>query len=460
MSLDAERLAALAGSLDDLGFAAVELEGARIVAASPRFADILGYRVEELLALPDLGPILPPGQREPVLASLRGVAAGEPSPLRVRTLLRRDGDQVEVELAGRPAGGRIVGIVRDVSEDVRRREQLAAYAEVLQRMPMGMVLWRVEDQDDPASLRVVATNRAATAGSGRSPGELVGRTIREVFRPGSVDARAEGILAAHRSRRLLDLGEAEVAEDDGFFAPGTYRRAVVPLPGDLVATLIENVTSRREAERNRRELLQRVLEAGAEERRRVAVGLHDDVVQILAAALLDIDAARSTGAPGALDAALDRVDANLRGVIGRLRALVFELAPPELEEGLAAGVEVAAAKTFVGTATAVELEVALAVEPDEETATMAYRIVAEALANARRHAEASTVRVRLASDADWLTGTVADDGRGASELVTPPGHLGLRTMRERAQVLGGLCTVRSAPGEGTVVSFRMPTRAG
>jgi signal transduction histidine kinase len=137
---------------------------------------------------------------------------------------------------------------------------------------------------------------------------------------------------------------------------------------------------------------------------------------------------------------------------------VFDLAPPELEEGLAAGVEVVAATTFAGSGTNVELDLALEVEPDGDTAMTVYRIVAEALVNARRHAEASNVRVELASDQRWLTGSVADDGRGAAELVTPPGHLGLRTMRERAEVLGGVAAVRSTPGEGTVVSFRVPVR--
>ena len=449
---DTGRFAALAESLDDLGFATIELDGTRIVGASPRLSEIVGYSSDELLALPDLGPMLPPDSRDAVLESLRGVQRGRPMPSGPRTLLRRDGTSVDIHFAARVVGSRLLGIVRDVSEEAQQRDQLAAYAEVLQRMPMGMVLWRVEDEDDPASLRLVAINRAATAGSGRTPGELVGRTIRELFSANGTVARADGILTAHRSRRLLDLGEVEALEADGFFAPGTYRRAVVPLPGGLVATLIENVTSRRESERNRRLLLQRVLEAGAEERRRVAVGLHDDVIQTLAASLFDLDSGDAE--------ARARVDTNLRAVIERLRGLVFELAPPELEEGLAAGVEVVAAKTFGGSGTAVECDFDLAVEPDEDTATMAYRIVAEALVNTRRHAQATTVRVALASDDRWLTGTVADDGRGAAELVTPPGHLGLRTMRERAEVMGGVCTVQSTPGEGTLVSFRMPVRAG
>lgn len=451
------RLDALQAALEDLGFVTVDLDGDRIADASPGFCALVDYACGELLALPDIGPLLAPAERARVLPAL---ADGAEVP-DATVLLRRDGSPVEVLLALRRLDGRrSVAVVRDNRDDAARRQQLAAYAEVLQRMPMGMVLWRVDEDDDPPAVRVVAANRAATAGSAARPADLLGRTVEEVFPGSSGLARADEILDAHRTRRLVDLGEVEATEADGVLAPGTYRRAVVPLPGGLVATLVENVTARREAERHRRELLQRILEAGGEERRRVAVGLHDDVIQTMAASIFEMEAIKRQGDPATTEAGLSMVQDNVRSVIGRLRALVFDLIPPELEEGLGAGVDVAAEKTFAGSGTAVECRFELAVEPDAETARIAYQIVAEALGNARRHARASTVRIDLASDAQWLVGTVADDGVGADELVTPPGHLGLRTMRERAELMHGACSVRSTPGKGTVVEFRIPTRSG
>lgn len=451
------RLVALQGALDDLGFVTLDLDGVRITEASAGFCALVDYDVDELHALPDLGALLAPTERVRVLAAL---ADGGELP-DTTVLLRRDGTPVEVVLALRRVDERrVVVLLRDNRDDAARRQQLAAYAEVLQRMPMGMVLWRVEEDDDPPTVRVVAANRAATAGSAARPADLLGRTVDEVFPGQSGVARADEILDAHRTRHLVDLGEVEATEADGVLAPGTYRRAVVPLPGGLVATLVENVTARREAERHRRELLQRILEAGGEERRRVAVGLHDDVIQTMAASIFEIEAVRRRADPASTDEALAKVQDSVRAVIGRLRALVFDLIPPELEEGLAAGVDVAAEKTFAGSGTVVECRFELAVEPDAETARIAYQIVAEALGNARRHAEAGTIRVELVSDDEWLVGTVADDGVGAAELVTPPGHLGLRTMRERAELMHGTCSVRSTPGEGTLVEFRIPTRSG
>ena len=461
---DDARHAALLGALEELGFGIIQIADGRIVEADGRALELLGYTVDELRALPDAGPLFVPDRRLGFVELLERAARDEVVLPGHGELLRRNGTPVEVWLSGR----RLVGddgrpglllLVRDATEEARQRDELAAYAQVVQRMPLGMLLWRVDDPDDPRSLRVVAANPAAVAGSGRRPAELLGRTIGELSSGPFGLFRPQDVLDAHRRRELVDLGEVETTEGDGFFAPGTYRRAVVPLPGDMVASLVENVTARREADRHRRDLLQRILDAGSEERRRVAVGLHDDVIQTLAAALFDIESGFRSQDLAVVEASADRVEANLRAVIARLRGLVFDLLPPELEEGLAAGVDVAAEKTFAGTETKVAMDLALDVEPDPETRAMAYRIVAEALTNARRHAGASTVTVELRSDAEWLCGAVRDDGGGADELVTPPGHLGLRTMKERAELLGGTCSVRSAPGEGTVVEFRVPTIA-
>ncbi|MFD2353615.1 sensor histidine kinase [Nonomuraea ferruginea] len=85
----------------------------------------------------------------------------------------------------------------------------------------------------------------------------------------------------------------------------------------------------------------------------------------------------------------------------------------------------------------------------------AYRIVQEALTNARKHAAASRVTVRLERDNRVLRVTVADDGIGL-----PPdarAGVGLGSMRERAAELGGTCVVRAAEDGGTVVSADLPT---
>ncbi len=82
------------------------------------------------------------------------------------------------------------------------------------------------------------------------------------------------------------------------------------------------------------------------------------------------------------------------------------------------------------------------------------RVVGEALTNARRHSEARNVRVSLRLDGDFLVAEVSDDGRGFGPETAP--GIGQRSMRERAEALGGILEVESRPGEGTRVRLRVP----
>ena len=86
------------------------------------------------------------------------------------------------------------------------------------------------------------------------------------------------------------------------------------------------------------------------------------------------------------------------------------------------------------------------------------RIVQEALANVRKHAEASRVEVRITSGQDEVATIIADDGRGFSQVPAPNSqlptpHFGLSTMRERAESVGGTLEVVSAPSAGTTSRY-------
>jgi signal transduction histidine kinase len=103
----------------------------------------------------------------------------------------------------------------------------------------------------------------------------------------------------------------------------------------------------------------------------------------------------------------------------------------------------------------------------------AYRIIQEALTNARRHGDARRARVLLTREEGWLHLTVQDWGRGfdAGRLADTSGvdpqqgrqaghHVGLHSMRERAHLLGGTFELESAPGEGTTVHASIPVHEG
>jgi signal transduction histidine kinase len=100
----------------------------------------------------------------------------------------------------------------------------------------------------------------------------------------------------------------------------------------------------------------------------------------------------------------------------------------------------------------------LVVEPGGETQTAIYRIAQEALTNVRKHASAAHVVVVLREADSGCRVTIRDDGHGfdVAAADTRPGHLGLVSMRERAQVAGGWWTLACPPEGGTVVEYWMP----
>jgi len=132
--------------------------------------------------------------------------------------------------------------------------------------------------------------------------------------------------------------------------------------------------------------------------------------------------------------------------------------------GLGAALESVVERTAAREDRRVDLSVELSWEPGAGAARLAsdveetiYRLVQEALHNAVRHAEALTVEVRVAEDADVVRMTVGDDGRGF-DADAPPGGFGLLGMRERVDLVEGELEVTSAPGRGTVVAATVPLR--
>jgi signal transduction histidine kinase len=103
-------------------------------------------------------------------------------------------------------------------------------------------------------------------------------------------------------------------------------------------------------------------------------------------------------------------------------------------------------------------------EPSPETRAVLYRVALEALTNVRKHANASMVDVLLERRGVGVAVRVRDDGKGfelpAPDAVPSDGHIGLVSMRERAEAAGGRFTLQSEPGAGTIVEFWMPETNG
>ncbi len=195
---------------------------------------------------------------------------------------------------------------------------------------------------------------------------------------------------------------------------------------------------------------QRIGEVRDAERRRLARALHDETLQELGIALAR--AAADGGDEGLVDA-LQRVGEQLRAAIHDLRLGDGQDRPfPTLVE------ELAERHRARMPDCAVDVVCDVHVRLPSDMRTEVLRILGEALTNARRHAAAARIEVRLAVEGGSLVAAVADDGRGL-EAERPPGAAGghgIAGMRERAALLGGELGVTRGAGGGTVVELRAP----
>jgi signal transduction histidine kinase len=202
---------------------------------------------------------------------------------------------------------------------------------------------------------------------------------------------------------------------------------------------------------------ERLVTSREDERRRLHRELHDGVGPALAAAALQIETARELVAddPAAAVALLDRCSTRLRSTVDDVRAVVHGLRPQPLDElGLEGALAELAARFSAGGR---EVELVVGTLPPRSAAidVACYLVASEAVTNAVRHGDARCVTVSLAAGGGGVLLTVADDGTGWPDLVTP--GMGLRSMRERAEELGGsLVTGPSPVGRGAQVQAWFP----
>jgi two-component system NarL family sensor kinase len=215
-----------------------------------------------------------------------------------------------------------------------------------------------------------------------------------------------------------------------------------------------------------RELSRRTMQAESEVRRRVAESIHDGPVQELIGLDMILSAAR--GEPdeaqvgNLIDEARDLVSRNVRA----LRDEIVELGPYAFQE---MSFETAIENCLPVWQRRFDIEVRLAIEHLDLSPDMAgdlFRIAQEAVVNAGRHAEASRVEISLRAVGNRIELRVADDGKGFNGMngmdringvSSEPGHLGLASMRERAELLDGELTIESSD-RGTRVMVLAPVK--
>jgi signal transduction histidine kinase len=259
-----------------------------------------------------------------------------------------------------------------------------------------------------------------------------------------------GVLNVHtRKRREFTGAEVELLRSVAGLMAGAIENA----------RLHHRLAQREEAMER---FAERIIRAQEAERRRLAGEIHDGISQRVVSLSFHLSAAADAVATAPDVAAREISEAQLlaEAALDETRFAIAGLHPPVLDDlGLAASLESLARSVP-------QLDIQTDVQPCHLPAhveTAVYRIAQEALQNVAKHAEARSAQVRLLTRGNTIILEVEDDGKGfaPAELVghPGPGGYGLRGMRERGELLGGLLELQSCPGQGTLLRLRFPASA-
>lgn len=210
------------------------------------------------------------------------------------------------------------------------------------------------------------------------------------------------------------------------------------------------------------------LRALEQERRRFARDIHDGPAQAFANAIIGlefVERAIRVGGENPQERALneiERIKGSLREGLTEIRRFIFDLRPTMLQDrGLIPTLE-----HYIGTYQSIfPMAVELTIQPDlprltNEQELACFRTIQESIQNASKHARASRVDVAILQSTDGAVEIcIQDDGRGFNPervIEHAMGGAGLKGMRERAELLGGVLDIASAPGEGTRIALRVP----
>jgi signal transduction histidine kinase len=301
--------------------------------------------------------------------------------------------------------------------------------------------------------------RAALDDQGESPYRVV-LDVLQVSNAISVPWRAGdnrlGLVAAYNSHRAggFSMEDAWLLQTAGLAAGLVWQ--LKQAEGELN----ESVDRLQRVDAARQLLLRNLTTAADKATRRFAAELHDDALQKLTAAELQLQRVRESFGKSTLPRGMSDAQALLVQVEEALRKLLFDVRPPALDAPGGLEETIRDRLTLLHSLTGIEAEVHWDLPGDlpHEIKSLVYRQVAEALANIEKHAGAKSVRVSVRAQDGGVHGEIADDGRGfvVSERDHLPGHLGLLALSERALLAGGWCKVTSEPGAGARVEFWIP----
>jgi PAS domain S-box-containing protein len=382
-------------------------------------------------------------------------------------------------------GGKVSGVVLsliDVTDRIRAQDKLRQNEEllrnVLELLPVGV--WITDQQGrivqgNPAGCRIWAGARYVGIDQ---PGEYKGWRLST----GKQIAPDEWAAA-----RAITKGETSINEEIEIECfDGTYKiilNSALPLRNDqreIVGAIIVNqdITERKrteitlkESEKQLKLLSSQLLTAHEQERKRVAHDIHDSLGSLLTAIKFGVERVVHQSKKDGLrtdDDTLRSIISMIQEAAAEVRRIEKTLRPPLLDNlGILPTINWFC-REFQSLFESIRIEPDIAVrenEVPESLKIVIFRIVQEALNNIGKHSKADKVRLRLARTDNRIELLIADNGQGfaaekVSSLAGSTRGLGLVSMKERAALSGGICSIDSAEGQGTTVRATWPCEDG
>jgi PAS domain S-box-containing protein len=448
-----KRLQAL---IDSSPVALVEFdEETRIRLWNPAAERIFGWTREEMMGRGGV-PMAPPSKRAESDDLADRVRSGEWLSDYQTVRQRKDGSPVDVSISAAPvrdASGRVFGNMVAYTDITERKAQEERLHAVIDASPIAIVEFDLDGHVrlwNPAAERIFGWSRA----------EILGQRL-PMVPPSKADESNELRARVHAGETYTDY-ETERVRKDGTLvevaiaaAPvrDGYGRAVSNIA--VYADITERKAQQAELHRLVDDLAAsraRIVTAGDVERKRLERNLHDGAQQRLVTLALSLQLAlrKLDSDPAAVREALVGAGEELALALDELRELARGLHPAVLtDHGLRAAVESLAARVPVP----VEIEAVPSERLSEPVEAAAYYLIAEALTNVAKYAQASEARVTIAATDGRLVVDVTDDGVGGAD---PEAGSGLRGLADRVEALGGSLEVVSPSGSGTSLRAEIP----
>ncbi|HZP25748.1 MAG TPA: PAS domain-containing sensor histidine kinase [Dehalococcoidia bacterium] len=313
--------------------------------------------------------------------------------------------------------------------------------------------------------RIILTNATAEAMFGYKRGELVGERVERLIPQRLHDQHLQYRSEYQASPRPRPMGlglKLLGLRKDGTELP--VEISLSPLQTSdrtLVTAIIRDVSERQRLEEERNFL---AVELQTEhERDRIAMDLHDGIMQDVYAAALRLELAQSEIHLDQPQIArdLERVIEQLHEVVRNVRSYIFDLRPRQFAGNLADALTDLGREFEQNSHIRTRVIVEDPADIDPAAAVALYHVVHEGLSNVQKHATAKQVEISLTKAGDRLILEIRDNGKGfePSENLSEQ-HRGLRNMAARASSIGAEFDVVSAPGQGTCLRVELPLAAG